>query len=38
MASENDGDGSASAEFDGGEEVLQDRLGHGGEVVLDIDD
>lgn len=38
VAGEDDGDGGASAEADGGEEVLEDGLGHGGEVVLHVDD
>lgn len=38
VASEDDGDGGAAAEADGGEEVGKDGGGHGGEVVLDVDD
>lgn len=38
VAREEDGDGGASAEVDGGESVVEDRLGHGGEVVLHVDD
>lgn len=38
VAREEDGDGGASAEADGGEEVGEDGVGHGGEVVLDVDD
>lgn len=34
VAREEDGDGGASADVDGGESVLEDGLGHGGEVVL----
>ena len=34
VAREEYGDGGASAEVDGGESVVEDRLGHGGEVVL----
>lgn len=38
VAGEDDGDGRAAAEADGGEEVGEDGGGHGGEVVLDVDD
>lgn len=38
VAREEDGDRSASAEIDDGESVVEDGLGHGGEVVLHIDD
>ena len=38
VAREDDGNGSLSAESDGGEEIGKDGFGHGGEVVLDVDD
>lgn len=38
MAREDDGDGGATAEVDGGVEVWEDWGGDGGEVVLHVDD
>lgn len=37
VAREDDGDGGASAEADGGEEVWEDGFGQGREVVLHVD-
>lgn len=37
VAREDDGDGGASAEADGGEEIWEDGVGHGREVVLHVD-
>ena len=34
VAREQYGDRGASAEVDGGESVVEDRIGHGGEAVL----
>lgn len=37
VAGEEDGDGGASAEADGGEKVVENGFGHGGEMVLHVD-
>lgn len=37
VASEDDRDGGGAAKADGGEEIREDGVGHGGEVVLHVD-
>lgn len=37
VAGEEDGDGGSPAQLDGGENIMEDGFGYGGEVVLHID-